>query len=90
MSRKKGKQMHQTAKNTDREIWREVPGDFYSSSIHVTEHGSIGINYKGSVTQMKVETWFKAGELSNSLEHSKMTILEKVCYWYLFQRKVKT
>lgn len=81
--------MHQTSENTDKEIWREVPDDFYSSSIHVTERGGIGVNYKGSVIVMKVENWFKAGELSNSIEHSKMTIIEKICYWYLFQRKVK-
>src|SRR5258708_33375028 len=30
--------------NTDREIWRRIPGDFYSPSIHVTQSGSIGID----------------------------------------------
>lgn len=79
----------QEFKNTDREIWREIPEDFYSSSIHVTEHGAIGIHYKGSVTVMKVEKWFRAGEFFNSFELSKLTIIEKVCYWYLFQRKGK-
>ena len=40
---------HQAGKNTDTEIWRAVPGDAYSPSIHATCFGSIGINVAGRV-----------------------------------------
>jgi len=45
------------AKNTDKEIWRKVEGDYYSSSIHVTKEGAIGINVGGTVFVMPVEKW---------------------------------
>jgi hypothetical protein len=44
-------------KNTDREIWRERPGDFYSDSIHVTEDGAIGMNVGGYVIVMPHYEW---------------------------------
>lgn len=44
--------------NTDREIWRRTPGDYYSPSIHVTAEGGIGINVGGQVIVMDVEGWF--------------------------------
>lgn len=43
------------AKNTDHEIWRQVPGDYYSPSIHVTQDGAIGINVGGHVVVAPVE-----------------------------------
>lgn len=49
-------------KNTDREIWRENPGDYYCDSIHVTEHGGIGINCKGHVIVAPIQKWHEAGE----------------------------
>ena len=45
------------AENTDRELWRKVPGDYYSPSIHVTEGGGIGINVCGFVIVKPVEWW---------------------------------
>lgn len=45
------------AVNSDREIWRERPGDFYSDSIHVTEGGGIGINHGGTVIVMRASSW---------------------------------
>lgn len=45
------------AKNTDREIWRKVPGDYYSPSIHVTEGGGIGIDVGGFVIVKPVKWW---------------------------------
>ena len=45
------------AKNTDREIWRKVPGDYYSSSIHVTKDDGIGINVGGLVFVRPVVEW---------------------------------
>jgi hypothetical protein len=47
--------------NTDKELWRE--GDFYSDSIHVTEHGGIGINHGGHVIVAPLKSWYDAGNL---------------------------
>ena len=43
--------------NTDRELWRRTPGDYYSPSIHVTAGGAIGINVGGHVIVQSVEAW---------------------------------
>lgn len=43
--------------NTDRELWRETPGDYYAPSIHVTEHGGIGINVGGNVFIKPLRAW---------------------------------
>ena len=48
--------------NTDKEIWRKVPGDYYSPSIHVTESGRIGIKVRGRVLIASIEGWYLAGE----------------------------
>jgi hypothetical protein len=45
------------AQNTDREIWRETEGDYYSPSIHVTEYGAIGISVGGHVIVQSVRAW---------------------------------
>lgn len=45
------------AKNTDKELWRRKPNDFYSPSIHVTIKGKIGINVGGLVYVQSVEGW---------------------------------
>jgi hypothetical protein len=47
------------AENTDREIWRETPGDFYSPSIHVTKEGGIGMDVGGHVIVMDIYGWHK-------------------------------
>ena len=44
--------------NTDKEIWREKDGDFYSPSIHVTEQGEISIHVGGCVTVLTVQEWY--------------------------------
>lgn len=46
--------------NTDRELWRETPGDYYSPSIHVTKGGGIGINVGGTVIVRPVREWHAA------------------------------
>ena len=43
--------------NTDCELWRERPGDYYADSIHVTQDGKIGINCGGRVFVMPVRDW---------------------------------
>ena len=55
--------MEDACKNTDREIWRRKPGDFYSPSIHVTEFNGIGINVGGHVLVSSVEEWHWAGNI---------------------------
>ena len=49
--------------NTDKLLWKRVPRDFYSPSIHATEDGRIGINVGGRVIVMSVEAWHKLGSL---------------------------
>jgi hypothetical protein len=52
---------HNSVANTDKEIWRRTPDDYYSPSIHVTENGDIGINVHGWVLVASVEKWHEAG-----------------------------
>ncbi len=54
---------NQCCENTDKEIWREIPGDYYSPSMHVTEGNGIGINCGGHVIVAPVKRWHEAGEL---------------------------
>jgi hypothetical protein len=71
-----------TCQNTDREIWREKPGDYYADSIHVTEHGAVGINCGGSVRVMSARAWHKLAESNDdrikSLESSLSSATAKV------------
>lgn len=46
------------SENTDRELYRERPGDYYADSIHVTKDVGIGINCGGSVIVMPLRKWF--------------------------------
>ena len=45
--------------NTDKEIWRAIPDDYYSPSIFVTKENNIGINVGGHVYVKTVEQWHK-------------------------------
>ena len=47
----------EAGQNTDKEIWRERPDDYYSDSIHVTQTGGIGINVGGTVFVRPVREW---------------------------------
>lgn len=49
--------------NTDREIWRETPDDYYAPSIHVTQGGSIGVNVGGHVIVAGVREWHAAAKV---------------------------
>lgn len=44
-------------KNTDTEIWRREPGDFYSPSISVTKEGAIQLHVGGTVITKSIEDW---------------------------------
>lgn len=46
-----------TCENTDRELWRESPDDYYSPSLHVTAQGGIGMNVGGYVIVMPIRQW---------------------------------
>ncbi len=48
-----------TCLNTDRELYREIPEDYYSPSMHVTNSGSIGINIGGHMIVMPLREWHK-------------------------------
>lgn len=47
------------ALNTDRELWRERPDDYYADSLHVTEGGGIGINCGGHVIVQPIREWHR-------------------------------
>ena len=49
--------MDEPCENTDRELWRETEGDYYSPSIFVTKDGAIGINVGGYCIVNSVEGW---------------------------------
>ena len=54
--------MDMPKQNTDKELFREVNGDYYSPSLHVTIDGLIGINVGGSVHVMSLREWHKRAE----------------------------
>src|SRR3990172_4828566 len=62
-------------KNTDRELWRERDGDYYSDRIHVTEGGGIGINCGGSVIVMPIRKWH---ELAKTAPHPSIDEIEAI------------
>lgn len=55
--------------NTDRELWRERPDDYYAHSIHVTVGGGIGINCGGRVIVLPLWRWHELAmnEFGNDL-----------------------
>ena len=60
--------MNEGCINTDKNIWREVEGDYYSPSIHVTKDGDIGINVGEHVIIKSIEGWFLLGYNSEALK----------------------
>lgn len=53
----------QPVQNTDRELWRERPDDYYAPSLFVTESGGIGINVGGTVFVKPVAHWHMLARL---------------------------
>lgn len=53
--------------NTDKEIYREIQGDYYSPSIHVTTDGLIGINVDGHVRRLPLRGWHELIDKINKL-----------------------
>lgn len=62
----------QAAANTDREVWREKPGDFYSPSIHVTQEGGIGIHVHGTVFVMDIRDWHRLAASTYEIDMKKL------------------
>jgi hypothetical protein len=52
--------------NTDREIYRERPDDYYADSIHVTKGGGIGINCGGMVYVKPIREWHRLAAASEN------------------------
>lgn len=72
--------LHPTSINTDKEIWRKTPGDYYSPSIHVTKEGSIGINIAGLVFVMPADRWHElARRFSPCSKEEKMPKPPREC-----------
>ena len=59
-----------SSENTDRHLWREVEGDFYSPSIHVTQGGGIGINVGGHVIVKTLRQWHAHDKLVEALREA--------------------
>ena len=74
---------NQNCLNTDKEIWRERPGDYYSPSIHVTEHGGIGINFHGHVIVAPVKTWYELGNKFLCVDPKLPDWKRKLANWLL-------
>ena len=47
------------ALNTDRDLWREPPGDYYANRIFLTEAGGIGLDVGGHCIVKTIAAWFK-------------------------------
>lgn len=74
---------NQCYKNTDKEIWRRISGDYYSPSIHVTEVNGIGINCGGSVIVAPVEKWHEWGEKMLTIMDIKPFWMHKLIMWFI-------
>lgn len=76
--------MENCCQNTDKEIWREKPGDYYSDSIHVTEQGGIGMNCGGHVIVMPIRKWCRVAHLIyNSEIRNIPSWRKKLALWLL-------
>jgi hypothetical protein len=60
--------------NTDRELWREVDGDYYAPSIFVTVGGGIGINVGGYVHVMPLRQWHALAEAARPIPRLKQPV----------------
>jgi hypothetical protein len=58
MTNQTGKREELGCVNTDKELFREVKGDFYSPSCHMTKDRALGINVGGYVCVKPLTQWF--------------------------------
>lgn len=47
------------ALNTDRDLWREPPGDYYANRLFLTEGGGIGMDVGGHCIVKPIKEWFR-------------------------------
>ena len=66
------------ALNTDKELWREVTGDYYSPSIHLTREGSIGINVGGHVIVRTVQKWHESMAACDALKKKHAALVAAI------------
>lgn len=71
--------------NTDVEVFRETPGDYYSPSAHVTADRRLGINVGGTVIVMPLRDWHRAVQVAQAftcripeLHPGTMSVLEVI------------
>ena len=72
--------------NTDKEIWRKKPGDYYAPSIQVTEGGGIGMNVGDHVIVAPIERWHEAAELLMCVNPCLPEWRRKLAMWLLNAR----
>jgi hypothetical protein len=58
------------AANTDRELWREKNGDYYSPFVFVTDTGRIGMCADGICVVQPIKNWID-GSLGRRCEHGR-------------------
>jgi hypothetical protein len=68
--------------NTDRELWRETEGDYYAPSIHVTEHGGIGIKVGGTVVVRPIREWHALATRTPSPSSDIEEALRRLLEWW--------
>jgi hypothetical protein len=83
---RRGNLMDEVKINTDKELWREKAGDYYSDSLHVTLGDGIGINCGGHVIVAPVRSWHKAGELFLCVNPKLKPWKWKLAMWLLGER----
>lgn len=65
--------------NTDREIWRETPGDYSAPSIHVAAEGGVGIDVAGRVFVMDVRDWHRLAMESYDRDMRSLSVMCVCC-----------
>ena len=81
--------MNETYQNNDTELWRERPNDYYADSIHVTEHGGIGMNCGGHVIVARIRRWHWAADMLLCVNPKLPTWRYKLALWLLKANKKK-
>ena len=53
--------------NTDRELWREVPGNYYSAKLFITANGTVGIDVDGLVIVRPIRSWHALAQAEEAI-----------------------
>ena len=68
----------EAVQNTDKEIWRRVPDDYYADRAFVTVSGAIGICSGGLCVMRPVDEWIKLA-MKDSATQPEVTGLAEAC-----------